>query len=325
MKCIHLLVASFATVPLLLLAAEPDRIKERLDKDRATYDKDSKKAKEQFLADLTARIEECQKEGETDLVNTLTAEKSAFEQTGTLPKSKASKNIARKYENTVYAAMVNWKDAMERAKQEYTRAKKQEKANNLKVEIEAFQKVIESRFPDRKNRENKLTNRNGKFEAKRWQPFHVLASRPSRANPPRSWLFVSIPRDASYNWKVDNEGGHSGPKCLRITGRDGVGLVDSPVEVANFNKRYIAGCWVKTDKPSTTIQLGFDYFDANNERIPKPQTDVLTIERRDGWQYIENSDRLDDVPSTKFLRVALRVIGAGTAWFDDVLLIVEDE
>ncbi|MBC7817841.1 MAG: DUF4019 domain-containing protein, partial [Planctomycetaceae bacterium] len=118
-------------------------------------------------------------------------------------------------------------------------------------------------------------------------------------------------------------GGHTGQRCLLITGKGTRGVVFGNDLKADRTKRYALKGWAKFegDKDSRAI-IKFNYF-RGSEFLGVHDLIGVTVDQP-GWHLLEKTDALDAYPQADHFYAMCHVEGSGSGWFDDLELIAYD-
>ncbi len=117
-------------------------------------------------------------------------------------------------------------------------------------------------------------------------------------------------------------GGHSGQRCLKISGKGTRGVVFANDIKADRTKRYALKGWAKFegDKDARAI-IKFNYF-KDGEFLGVH--DLIGAMNDQGWQLFEKTDALDVYSTANHFYAMCHVEGSGTGWFDDLELVAYD-
>jgi|GEM_PF-3450940 len=118
-------------------------------------------------------------------------------------------------------------------------------------------------------------------------------------------------------------GGHSGQRCLKISGKGTRGVVFANDLKADRSKRYALKGWAKFegDKDARAV-IKLNYF-RGGEFLGVHDL-VGAMADQPGWQLFEKTDALDAYPTADHFYAMCKVEGSGTGWFDDLELIAYD-
>lgn len=118
-------------------------------------------------------------------------------------------------------------------------------------------------------------------------------------------------------------GGHTGQRCLLITGKGTRGVVFANDMKADRTKRYALKGWAKFegDKSARAI-IKFNYF-RGSEFLGVHDLVGATADQP-GWHLFEKTDALDAYPTADHFYAMCHVEGSGTGWFDDLELVAYD-
>lgn len=117
-------------------------------------------------------------------------------------------------------------------------------------------------------------------------------------------------------------GGHTGQRCLKISGQGTRGVVFGNDLKADRTKRYALKGWAKFegDKAARAI-IKLNYF-RGSEFLGVH--DLVGATADQGWQHFEKTDALDAFPTADHFYAMCHVEGSGTGWFDDLELVAYD-
>lgn len=118
-------------------------------------------------------------------------------------------------------------------------------------------------------------------------------------------------------------GGHTGERCLRISGKGTRGVVFANDLQADRSKRYALKGWAKFegDKDARAI-IKLNYF-RGGEFLGVHDLVGATADQP-GWHLFEKTDALDAYPTADHFYAMCHVEGSGTGWFDDLELVAYD-
>lgn len=138
---------------------------------------------------------------------------------------------------------------------------------------------------------------------------------------PRDWRAWTN-EDSDFRCEVVN-GGHTGQRSLRISGKGIRGVVFGNDIKADRTKRYAFKGWAKFegDKDARAI-IKFNYF-RGSEYLGVHDLVGVTADQP-GWHLFEKTDALDAYPQADHFYVMCHVEGSGSGWFDDLELLAYD-
>ncbi|MGQ9586575.1 MAG: CARDB domain-containing protein [Anaerolineae bacterium] len=120
----------------------------------------------------------------------------------------------------------------------------------------------------------------------------------------------------TYNWTTNVR--HSGDRAVQIINHSDEtrSRWRAPKVVVQPGQFYHYRVWVKGSRIAGTARLTMVFIKADGTRLGKKDSSV--VRGTFGWQRLEGA--VVPPPGTKYIRLELRLHGAGTVWFDDVLL-----
>ena len=138
---------------------------------------------------------------------------------------------------------------------------------------------------------------------------------------PRDWRAWTN-ENSDFRCEVVN-GGHTGQRSLRISGKGIRGVVFGNDIKADRSKRYALKGWAKFegDKDARAV-IKFNYF-RGSEFLGVHDLVGVTADQP-GWQLFEKTDALDAYPQADHFYAMCHVEGSGTGWFDDLEVIAYD-
>ncbi len=117
-------------------------------------------------------------------------------------------------------------------------------------------------------------------------------------------------------------GGHTGQRCLQISGKGTRGVVFANDLKVDRSKRYALKGWAKFEgDQSARAIIKLNYF-RGSEFLGVH--DLVGAIADQGWQYFEKTDSLDAFPTADHFYAMCHVEGSGTGWFDDLELVAYD-
>jgi uncharacterized protein (TIGR03067 family) len=117
-------------------------------------------------------------------------------------------------------------------------------------------------------------------------------------------------------------GGHTGQRCLKISGKGTRGVVFANDIKADRSKRYALKGWAKFEGDTNARAIiKFNYF-KDGEFLGVH--DLVGATADQGWQFFEKTDSLDRYPTANHFYAMCHVEGSGTGWFDDLELVAYD-
>ncbi len=138
---------------------------------------------------------------------------------------------------------------------------------------------------------------------------------------PRDWR-AWLNDGQEFRCEVVN-GGHTGQRCLQISGKGTRGVVFANDIKVDRTKRYSLKGWAKFegDKDARAI-IKFNYF-RDGEFLGAHDLVGVTV-NQPGWHLLEKTDALDAYPQANHFYAMCHVEGSGTGWFDDLELVAYD-
>ncbi len=129
-----ILATFFASNSPRSLAAEDDPIRITLNQAKVTFETEAGKHRKGILDALQSREDSARAKGDKKTVDSIKADREAFESTGAQPKSVVTTEFDRKLRQSRHAYLVAYTDAI----RGYTKAKEDEKATKVEDEMRLF-------------------------------------------------------------------------------------------------------------------------------------------------------------------------------------------
>lgn len=136
--CLFVFVAVASPVPLVAAQTdrgERDRTTERVERAEADYEQAVDFARDELIEALNEAVYRAADRGDLEELETLEAQRSAFEETGELPASREVRREALAYHRAIERAKDDLERVYERAVRDYTRERRIDEARALRTKI----------------------------------------------------------------------------------------------------------------------------------------------------------------------------------------------